>query len=188
MSPSTRCLAVLWLAVLLAGCATGPNADLTTTTDFDTRYDFSGVRSIAIQPVDRANPATVIISDIQVARIDAALTEELERRGFEVVADNADADMLLAWHLVTRERADVRGYNSVSRYDCWSCPGGGSRSAHEYTRGTLIIDMIDPVALRSVWRAVMESPIRAQADPEQAAQNRRTAARQILAEFPPPES
>ena len=41
----------------------------------------------------------------------AALTEELQRRGFEVVSNNKEADVFLVWHLVTQERTDVRNFN-----------------------------------------------------------------------------
>ena len=173
---------VLLLSLLLGACA---STTPTAVTDFDRNFDFSGVRKIAIQPINRANPATVIISDMQVSRIDEALADELQRRGFQIVKDNAQADMLLAWHLVTQERTDVRTFNTTTRYNCWSCPAGGNVTVRQYTQGTFIVDMIDPVALRSVWRSTMQSRMRTQNDPAQAAENRRAAAAEIFADFPP---
>lgn len=137
------------LLLLLGACSSTPTA----TTDFDARFDFSGVRKIAIQPIARTVETTVIISDMQISRIDEALVAELQRRGFAVVSDNAQADMLLAWHLVTQERTDVRSFNSTSRYNCWSCGGGSNVTVRQYTQGTFIVDLIDPIALRSVWRS-----------------------------------
>ncbi len=179
-----RPLAVIFLALLVSACETTPTA----STDYDRHYDFTGVRKIAIQPINRANPATVIISDMQVDRVNEAITHELERKGFEVVQDNKDADMFLTWHLVTQERTDVRSYNTAGYYNCWNCAGvgAGNVSVRQYTQGTFIVDMIDPVKLRSVWRSIIESRLRDQPDPERAEQNRRAAAQAIFAGFPPP--
>jgi hypothetical protein len=143
------------------------------------------VRNIAIQQFDRTSPSTVVISDMQIDRVNEALAKELERRGFSVVADNADADMLLVWHLVTQERTDIRSFNSSARYNCWNCAGASNVTVRQYTQGTFIVDMIDPVKLRSVWRSIIESRMRDQSDPQRAAENREEAARAIFANFPP---
>ena len=77
--------------VVVAGCASTPTAQM----DFDPGFDFSAVKTIAIQPIDRTVASTVIVSDMQVSRINEALTAELARRGYQVVDNNADADLLL---------------------------------------------------------------------------------------------
>ena len=172
-----------WLIVLLAlaGCASTPTAQM----DFDPGFDFTGVRNIAIQPIDRSVATTVIVSDMQVSRINEALAAELQRKGYQVVDNNADADMLLTWHLITQERMDVRSYNTSIRYNCWNCSGGSNLRVTQFTQGTFIVDLIDPQRLQSVWRSTFESRLRDQPDPERAAENRRAAAEAIFAEFPP---
>lgn len=175
-----RNLVVTVLVMLVAGCASGPPP---AVTDFDRGYDFSKVKKIAIQPFNRANPATVVVSDMQVDRIDEAVAQELASKGYEMVDSDAEADLLLAWHLVTQERTDVRSFNTTTRYSCWSC--GSDISVRQYTQGTFIVDLIDPVSLRSVWRATMQSRMRSEPDPQQAEQNRRAAAQEVFARFPP---
>ena len=175
-------LLVMLSAVLLNACSSTPTA----TMDFDSSYDFSGVRKIAIQPINRTVSSTVIISDMQISRINETLTEELGRRGFQVVQNNADADLFLAWHLVTQERMDVRSFNTSSRYNCWNCGSMGNNvSVRQYTQGTFIVDMIDPTRLQSVWRSIFESRMRDQPDPATAAENRRAAAAAVFSAFPP---
>ena len=181
-----RALLGLSLAVLLAACSSTPTA----TMDFEPGYDFSGVRKIAIQPIKRTVASQAILSDMQIGRVNDSLTAELQRRGFQVVQNNADADMLLAWHLVTQERTDVRTFNSSTRYNCWNCRGMGMGSGtnvtvRQYTQGTFIVDMIDPTSLQAVWRSVFESRMRDQSDPARAAEARDTAVAVVLAEFPP---
>ena len=173
-----RILSIVLLFIWLTACSSAPTA----TSDFDSSFDFSGVRKIAIQPIDRGVPASVISSDMQVNRINEAIRGELVRRGFTVVQDNADADLFLAWHLVTQERTDVRSFNTSSRYNCWNC--GSDIRVRQYTQGTFIVDMIDPVRLQSVWRSIFEDRIR-DLDAEEAAEKRAVVAGALFAEFPP---
>ena len=183
--PVLRCRAFLGLslAVLLVACSSTPSAP-EPTMDFDRGFDFSGVHKIAIQPIDRTLVSTVLISDMQINRINEALTAELQRRGFQIVQKNADADMFLAWHLVTKERTDVRGFNTSSSYNCWNC-GASDLTVSQVTQGTFIVDMIDPSRLQSVWRSTFESRMRSEPDPTSAAEFRSTAAAAIFAQFPP---
>lgn len=181
---STKILSILFLGFYLAACSSTPSTP-TANMDFNPSYDFSAVRKVAIQPINRTVASTVIVSDMQVSRINEAITRELTGRGYQVVQDNADADLLLAWHLITQERTDVRSFNTSTRYNCWNCPTSSNVSVRQFTQGTFIVDMIDPVALRSVWRSTFESRLRSEPDPARAEQNRREAATAVFAQFPP---
>lgn len=176
-----RALPTFILGLWLAACSSTPTA----TMDYNPSFDFSGVRKIAIQPINRTVASTVIVSDMQVDRINQALTDQLTRQGFQVVPDNKDADLFLAWHLVAQERTDVRSFNTSTRYNCWNCPTSSNISVRQYTQGTFIVDMIDPVGLQAVWRSIFESRLRSQPDPARAEENRREAAAAIFAQFPP---
>jgi uncharacterized protein DUF4136 len=179
---SIQALAAIAILTLVSACST----PLEATMDFDHQFDFSKVQKIAIQPVDRTNLSMIRISDMQVERIDQALGAELESRGYQIVADNAQADMFLTWHLVTEERTDVRTYNSASYYNCWRCgPNVSDVSVRQYTQGTFIVDMIDPMRNQSVWRSIIESRLQSNPDPEEAPARRQEAASAIFAQFPP---
>jgi len=180
-----RIVFVLLLTALVFACSTTPTA----TMDFDPGFDFSGVRKIAILPFDRTVSSIAAVSDIQVGRLNQSLTDELSRRGYDVVPNSAEADMLLTWHLVTQERTNIRTYNSMSaRYgSCWQCAPMSSDSVRvtQYTRGTLIVDLIDPARMQSVWRSILSSRMRDMSNPVEAEEIRRTAVEAIFAEFPP---
>lgn len=177
-----RVLAGLALLSLVTACASTLEANM----DFDQQFNFSEVRKIAIQPVDRTGLSIVRISDMQVERIDQALADALQRKGFEIVSDNTEADVYLTWHLVTEERTDVRSYNSMSYYNCWRCgPSVSDVSVRQYTQGTFIVDMIDPMRNQSVWRSIIESRLQPEPDPEKASARREEAASAIFAQFPP---
>lgn len=181
-----RALTGACLALFLTACSSIPTA----TMDFDPSFDFSGVEKIAIQPIHRTLESQAVLSDMQIGRVNESLTAELQERGFQVVQNNADADMLLAWHLVTQERTDVRTFNSATRYNCWNCRRMGMGTSNnvivrQYTRGTFIVDMIDPARLQAVWRSVVESRMPDQTDPERATHARDTAVAAALEPFPP---
>ena len=173
-------------ALCLLGLVTACSTPIQAVTDFDGRFDFGKVSKIAIQPVDRTSVNAIRISDMQIDRINRSLADELTRRGFQVVADNSQADLWMTWHLVTEERTDVRTYDSMSYYNCWRCgPNVSDVSVRQYTQGTFIVDMIDPSRNQSVWRSIIASRLQAQPDPAKAEERRREAATALFAEFPP---
>jgi hypothetical protein len=180
-SPIVLILAAV-MASMLAACASGPQA----VTDFDQRFDFSGVETFTILPIDRTELNSIRVSDLQVERVNTALAGELVRKGYRQVEDSANADLWLSWHLVTEERMDVRSYNSMSYYNCWRCgPAVSDVSVREYTEGTFIVDMIDPLRNRSVWRSVIQSRLKNNPNDKASAERRREAARAVFVEFPP---
>ena len=69
------------------------------------------------------------LTDFQRDRIDAALQDVLEAKGFVFVDKTADADLLLRWHLNLMEKTDVKTYNNpsygasvgYSRYAIYNC-------------------------------------------------------------------
>lgn len=196
-----RAVAALALLGLLTACASGPPKP---TVDYKQDYDFMGVKKIAMYrdsgEVVGDNPLQ--LSDIQRGRIDEALGYALGNRGFEMVEDPKQADLLLSWHLVTQNKTDVRTYetpaygyggyygsryNRYSAYNCWNCrPTRTEVSVHNYTQGTFIVDLIDPDMRKSVWRAVTQSKLKGEPSQEQADYN--AAATVIFAGFPPPDA
>lgn len=181
--PSIHIFLSLFLVSLLSACGSTP---LESVSDFNQDFDFSKVRNIAFQPINRADMNTIRVSDMQVTRINEALAADLRRKGFTVVDDNKQADLLLVWHLVTQEKTDVRSYNSASYYSCWRCgPSVSDISVRQYTEGTFIVDMIDPMRDQSVWRSTIQSRLRSKPDPETAPERRREAAMAIFSHFPP---
>lgn len=171
---STRYISLIGLCALflIHGC-TNLDSPSGVTVDYDNSYDFSGVQKIAIQPIARDTVETMLISDQQISRINGALSEELERRDFDVVADNVDADMYLVWRFIHKESGALT-------------PSGPGQNP--IAQGTLYVNMIDPVVLQAKWRATFHSDLRDQPETPEAIQYRRDAARSILAQFPPADS
>ena len=183
-------------AALLAACSSSPPKP---TVDFKPDYNFSQVKTIAFYhrsgQVSGDNPMQ--LSDIQRNRVDEALAFALKNKGYELIDDASQADMLVSWHLATQHKTDVRTYetpaygggygygpyNRYSMYSCWSCmPTRTEVSVQDYTEGTFIVDMIDPQLRKSVWRSVVQSKLKGKVETDQGKHN--AAAERILADFP----
>lgn len=184
------------VAVTLAACATKPPEP---AVDFAPDYNFSQPKTIGFYAmsgeVTGNNPTE--LTDFQRDRIDAALKSALEGKGFVFVDKTADADLLLSWHLNLMEKTDVKTYNNptygasvgysrynrYAMYNCYNCMNQTDVRVTEYTQGTFIIDMIDPVENASVWRSVTQSKLKEETIRDQAALD--SAAVRVLAGFPP---
>ena len=184
------------VAVTLAACATKPPEP---AVDFAPDYNFSQPKTIGFYAmsgeVTGNNPTE--LTDFQRDRIDAALKSALEGKGFVFVDKTADADLLLSWHLNLMEKTDVKTYNNptygasvgysrynrYAMYNCYNCMNQTDVRVTEYTQGTFIIDMIDPIENASVWRSVTQSKLKEETIRDQAALD--SAAVRVLAGFPP---
>lgn len=198
--PTLYSLMLLAIGLMLTACASGPPKP---TVDYKTDYNFMPVKNIALysdsSQVSGDNPLQ--LSDIQRERIDDALSFALRSKGFQIVNNAANADLLVSWHLVTQHKTDVRTwetpayggyggygrygrYNRYSAYNCWSCaPTRTEVSVQNYTQGTFIVDMIDPRMKKSVWRGVTQSRLKGETSQDQGKYN--DAATVMLASFPP---
>jgi hypothetical protein len=184
--------------ISLAACTSSPPKP---TVDHKPNYNFMQVKKIGFYKdsgeVSGDNP--LLLSDMQRNRIDKALELALSNKGFQMVDDASQADLLLSWHLATQHKTDVRTYqtpaygmsygrygryNRYSAYNCWSCsPTRTEVSVQNYTQGTFIVDMIDPALHQSVWRGVTQSRLRGKHNEDQGKYNAAAAA--IFASFPP---
>ncbi len=136
---------------LLAGCATEPPKP---DVDYKHDYDFSRIKTFSfMSQADHASgPSSMaFISDIQVNRINEALIDAMEVKGYTYVEDAFQADVLLSWHLFAQDKQDIRtyntgpsmggyygnyrGYNRRAYYNCWNC-GGTEVRVNNYTQGT----------------------------------------------------
>jgi hypothetical protein len=192
---SKRAFTLLFITLVMAACASGPPKP---DVDYKADYDFSAVKKIGFYDesgqVTGSNPLQ--LSDMQRDRIDEALKYALGNRGFTMVDDAKQADLLLSWSLFTQQKTDVNTwntpmgygayysrYNMYSGYNCWNCIATTEVTVRNYTEGTFIVDMIDPKLHKSVWRSVIQSRMKGQHSADQDKYN--AAATAIFASFPP---
>lgn len=184
------------LLTLLAACATPPPKP---SVDYDVEHAFTDDLKIGFYALSGSvtgdNPMQ--LTDFQKDRINEALGKALQGKGFTLVDTAREADLLVSWHLNTVEKQDVRTttspsygmsvgysrYNRYAMYNCYSCLNQTDVRVTDYTQGTFIVDMIDPVKNRSVWRSVTQSKMKGEMLKDEA--TIASAARLVLADFPP---
>jgi hypothetical protein len=191
-------LGLILTALFLAACASSPP---TPDVDYKHDYDFSRIKTFSYLSNSgeaSGNSARALLSDMEINRINDAISDTMELKGYRFVKDAFQADVLVTWHLIAQDKTDVRtyntgpsygggyggyrGYNRSASYNCWNC-GGTQVSVKNYTQGTFIVDVVDPKMNQSVWRAVIQSKLKAKVNQDQQAYN--AAAGRIFASFPP---
>lgn len=175
--------------VLLAGCATP------VKTEHEPGTDFTAYQSFAWVPPERDQVREPIFdSEILDRRVELAVSQVLEERGFRRVADPVEADLLVSYHSVVRRTGQASG--SRVSIGMGTARGGGGRSTSigvgtgfsigggsaPRQQSLIILDLRDGGDERLIWRGWRE---------EDARQDRYTPerlnrlVRRILDEFPP---
>ena len=182
---TTRTIMLCLLFALVAGgCASGGLPE--PSIDHMAGYNFDTIKTFGYLPRKGGPANPTVLSDMEIDRMHRAFAQALTAKGMVFVEDRDKADILASWHLVTQEQTDVRSYNSTSYYRCWGCgPSVSDVSVRQYTRGTLIFDLVDPEMRKSVWRGVMQSRIDDQRQAQGQQERFNDIARAIVKNFPP---
>ncbi|AFU99397.1 DUF4136 domain-containing protein [Simiduia agarivorans] len=185
-------LATLLVAAAMfavAGCSSLPKAD----SDWNQDFDFSKVHTYNFIDRSKLRDMTPLTDDITRNRIENAVDKSMKLKQFTLEADKAKADLLVSYHVTTKDKQDIRTYN-VGVNSCWNCWGRGPGMGmgygtdvrvNEYTEGTLIIDMIDTKSNESVWRGTLSAKISNLKTQQERIDAINYAVTTILAQFPP---
>lgn len=197
-----RLMQGVWLAALLMGLAACSR--IPVSTDYREGWAPAAGASFAWLPPKEGAPSNPLYdNDLVRARVQGAVNDALQARGLQQAANQAEADLLVAYHVVEEEKIDVDTFHSwYGYYPCWGCYSGfGPAYAHrygfgygypgtdvwvrEYTQGTLVIDLVDAESRQLVWRGVAKRRLPHLETPtEREAYIRETVAA-ILRDFPP---
>lgn len=153
---------VLLLSIILAlvtACA-----GVAVYTDYDTAYDFSSVKTYAwLKPKAKLIHDPFVDNDLMYQRMVKSVDSVMASRLLQKVEDEAQADVLISYHLSSHQKLSVSSYhNHFGYYPCRYCyPGGAYHhgsdiSVRQYRAGSFIIDVVDPEKRDLVWRGVSE--------------------------------
>ena len=140
-----RTAACVCAAVWLLGCNT-----IRAGSDFDSQVDFAQYRTWAFakevrEPTGQPRPGQPA-SPLENQRIQRAIREYLEARNIPE-APRAEADVIVTYHLQFEEGIRISTGHTVSPYGYYySYP-----RARRQTKGTLVIDLVDPRKRQVVW-------------------------------------
>jgi hypothetical protein len=159
-----RALGLVPLVALLAGLAPAC-ATVTVRTDHDPYVDFSRYRTFSVlggqMIVDgRRDDSNTVLKD----RIQDAITAELASKGLQPVG--VGGDLLVGYVAGARtvtemqvSEAHVPGYGPYGAWGGWWGPAYQDWWNREYTKGTLVIDLMDAENKRLVWRAYTQADV-----------------------------
>ena len=147
-----RLLSCLALIITLFSCSTTNIA----TTMFRDGFDFSLVKSYSTYGRNSAFGDLQNLKDTTRNTIELAIEQAFDENGFRYKTFK-DADIIIAYHLLSDNFAELKKYDQQVKY-CGYCLNGGQISRIELEKklrpGSLLLDIIDPVNQRSVWRSV----------------------------------
>jgi hypothetical protein len=173
---------------ILCGCAATP-----PTVDYDPSANFANYKTFAYisdHPLLRGEGAGEG-SPMLEGRLMQVTENILLARGFSRVQEPESADLAIGFTVGGREKIQVNSYPEPYRagYGRWGWGGpyyGGSSnvSVHQYTEGTLSIDIYDVKQHRPVWHGRATKTITKKMQ-ENPAETINEIVANILATFPP---
>lgn len=142
-----RLLLISMFAVAITGCASN------VVTDYDSGAAFSDYSSWNFAPTKDGEDAYVSLDG---ARIRSAIEREMERENLEQRSDG-EADLLVAWRIVTEERLERVGSGFGFGLGFGSGNFGWGISApppiEKVEEGKLVVELVDSQNKQVVWRA-----------------------------------
>ncbi|ARN74273.1 DUF4136 domain-containing protein [Oceanicoccus sagamiensis] len=176
---TTRKIAVLFFACLLAACSSTPSVSV----DYNPEYDFSDIKSYYQPPREEAGINTIDVGDLADQRFRRAAEAEMNLRGVEL-APSRQADIWITYHVVTQDKTRITSYDNHYGYARpYGYSGGTSVDVRQYTEGTLIVDLVDPATKKTVWRGVVSAIVKDRTTEEREALTR-TYVAAIVNEIP----
>jgi hypothetical protein len=180
--PGRRLAFAAMIGLMLGASACHRNVEVRTVTAPDA--NFTGRRSFRILSVPAyrgtvalSNLDPMLVNSITYQAIHDAIRQELEARGYQYAPERADLDV--AYYASATPRMDIRTWDYG--YD-WRGLPITSTEVVTYEEGTVIIDVIDPVTHRLMWRGQGRAPV--STNPDEYIRQIRKAVHEIIEKFP----
>ncbi len=177
-----KILALAVLFILLNACSSIQYVGVV----YHESFDFSQVKSYSLY--NRNSPFTDSQSLIDIRRnaIEIAIERSMSNQKFNYV-EPEQADVIVTYYLLNDMPKEYAKYNNVVRF-CVQCLRANTwQTTNQYSnisKGSLIIDLVDPKKKRSVWRSAY--PLNIDVKDNSAEQNEKIlqAVSLMLAQYP----
>jgi hypothetical protein len=182
----TRFAAFVASAVLLGGCASGPDI----RADYDRAADFSKYRTYGFQT--QAGTGSTEFRSIAMQTLQAAAAREMEARGY---TRSDSPDLVINFKGKLEEKTDIEStpapyYGAGWGYGGWrGAPyggygmGGTEVTTRRYNVGTLVMDIIDREKRQAVFQGGLEDVVTKKMLEDRTA-TLNNAVTQIFAKYP----
>ena len=189
-SPSILALPLLLsLVLVLGGCST-----INVSSDYALEQDFSQYRSYQWHPdgVSKNAALDVMGGDIFASRIKRVINETLAAKG---LYQDDNPDFYVNYSVITEDRVSINTYNTYGGYGPgWGYYGWGygswgvgttQTSVSYYTQGNIVVDVVDALSNKLVWRGTLDSRLEESSSPAEKEQDLRKALTKMFENFPP---
>jgi hypothetical protein len=180
-----RRTAGMFLFATIAGCSTGGMKDIKVRIEpaANVRIPAEGTFSWWIRPGALSGSFKVDSGALDL-RIRDTVEREMANRGFAVRPVGYKVDFLVYYQVVSDDQVDSA---TLARQYGQKTGGPEPTDGQKYTRGSLILDVLNPNTTKLMWRGVAEADIDTSKAPSENEKLNRinTAVRRILAKFPP---
>jgi hypothetical protein len=184
MKKYLKSAALLMAAMVLNACGAIP-----VSTDYDPGWQMPANASYAWIKRPSAHVDPMIDNDLVAGRVRRAVDDQLEGKGVRAAASEAEASLLITYHIGEEEKLDISTFHSnFGYYPCWGCYGPGFDSevwVNQYTEGKLVIDMIDAHTKQLVWRGIASRRVPNFKTPVERDTYMRETIAAIFQKFPP---
>ena len=170
-----------WILSLVS-LAIVTSASAKVSVDYDRTADFRARRTYAWMKGTEA-PNTLVEK-----RIRAAVDEQLQAKGLTRVEGQADLHVITHATTTTGSRLDVTnyGYGDNVGWEGFTARTPGTNVAmREYSTGTLVVDLVDPIANKLIWRGVATEALGINPNPEKVSKKVLKVTRSMFRDFPP---
>lgn len=180
MNPKIRCIATCaCLFALAAGYAWAK-----VRFDYDHSVDFSGYSTYAW--IERDNSVESMIPEHLNIRLRRVTEDVLAEKGFDPAPAPPQTDLLLTYYYSDTNELQINHipYSPYSPwgYGYWGGFNYGYTEVRSYTKGTLVLDIVDARTHQLVWVGVLDKEVQSANPPGKRIEK---AITKLLKDFPP---
>ena len=166
----------MWMALLALAATPLLARAQDVSVDYDKAYDFSKLKTYSLQL------ATAPKNPLQAQRVVKEVEEALTAKGW-TKAEGAVADAAVILNGATEEKHSLSTmYSGYGGYR-WGGMGTAQTVAHEYTVGTLVVDIYDAKSKSLLFRGVAKDELSDK--PEKNEKKIEKATTKMFKDFPP---
>ena len=177
-----RISAVFYLLLLLSACSSGKKAGVV----YHDKFDFSAVKSYSLYDHNSIFSETQSLSDTRRNAIEIAIERTMANKKFSY-AEIEQADVIVTYHLFNGKRSDYSNYNKMVHF-CAQCLRANTwhvdSKYSSASRGSLVLDLIDPKINRSVWRSTYPLDLKEKENSAETNDRIKQAVAIMLAQYP----
>jgi len=149
-------------------------------------FDFSKINSYSTFERNSLFSDFQNLGDATRNSIELAIEKIMDQRGLQYKKQK-DAHVVIGYHLITRNFKELKAYNKGVKY-CKLCLKWSDNKQKDQKwlllPGSLILDVVDPIYNRSIWRSVLPLKIEAKDNSNDKQIKIRTALDLMLKQFP----